>query len=237
MDLSPMRLFTKKSSTVGSGRYLSLQKLFSIFDLQDAQNMSLMLDSDNEQEDQDSPSHSPQIPLTPSKKIITDAVVERWHNEHLAQIAEEVDAEDDMETEIYRDHLPNPFVEKKTITIINPFSKKPVKMANPFNTSSNNNSIKNRSRNPPLQEIDYSTHMELINPKTGARIIRELSENEKRIKPKKLDFSHLVDEDNESEFVDDDAPTDLDTPDTFNHAAPGPIHYKRRRMDFEVYEE
>lgn len=226
IELSPMRLFTKKSSTVGSGRYLTpLQKLFSIFDLQEVHNVpSLILDNEDD-EDDDHIYNNP--PKTPTKNLITDRVVEKWHNEHLAQIAEEID--DEEETEIYREQLPNPFVEKKTITIINPFNKKPVQMANPFNPS-------NGKQRCPRQQIDYSTHMELINPKTGARIVRELSESEKSIKPKKLDFSHLLNDDenennNNNDDDDDETTTDLDTPDTFTP------DFKRRRMEFKVYEE
>lgn len=42
---------------------------------------------------------------------------------------------------------------------------------------------------PAMSEIDLSTHIELINHRTGERRIEELSEEQRRMKPRRLDFS------------------------------------------------
>ncbi|KAF3993707.1 hypothetical protein FT663_01120 [Candidozyma haemuli var. vulneris] len=47
-------------------------------------------------------------------------------------------------------------------------------------------------RGPPApSKVDFSTHNEFINPKTGERKVVELTETQKKFKPKKLSFSGL----------------------------------------------
>lgn len=57
------------------------------------------------------------------------------------------------------------------------------KLQNPFLTLSKRDL-------PPLNlKVDYSTHLELINHRTGERKIEELSDEQRLLKPRKLDFS------------------------------------------------
>lgn len=58
------------------------------------------------------------------------------------------------------------------------------KPRNPFNLPS---SLPNKSSAP--SQIDYSTHLELVNNRTGERIAEELSDEQRRLRPRKLDFS------------------------------------------------
>ncbi|CAK7909635.1 hypothetical protein CAAN1_24S00364 [[Candida] anglica] len=60
---------------------------------------------------------------------------------------------------------------------INPFIQKSPQLVNPFQTT-----------NRPTR-VDYSKNMEVYNSRTGKYTVSDLSESERKIKPKKLDFS------------------------------------------------
>lgn len=45
------------------------------------------------------------------------------------------------------------------------------------------------TKTPETSQIDFSTHLELVNHRTGERRIEELSDEQRRMKPRRLDFS------------------------------------------------
>lgn len=52
------------------------------------------------------------------------------------------------------------------------------------------------------QSIDLATHMELVNHRTGKKIVRELSDEERKFKPRKLLFARDADYDIANKYLD-----------------------------------
>lgn len=106
-------------------------------------------------------------PGTPRGKIIEESDVSRFAKLCHPQHNQFDSSEELLDDEVTSKALINPFVEpkKRTTPLINPFqsSKQPTR-------------------------TDYSSKLELFNSRTGKYTVLDLSEKEKRIKPKKLDF-------------------------------------------------
>lgn len=105
----------------------------------------------------------PAVTETPGRQLITDEKVEQWHGKSFNT---GFFSDDESDTEVAPTALQNPFLasyvpKKKTS---NPFGK---------------------------PQVDYSTHMELINHRTGERKVEVLTEEQKQFKPKKIDFSQV----------------------------------------------
>ncbi|CAI5758479.1 unnamed protein product [Candida verbasci] len=100
---------------------------------------------------------------TPGKQIITKDIVNEW-NEEKDDGVEIIDQE--KVNEIPRAKLKNPFIDDGEDRHIDKMSSK------------------NEC------DIDYNTHMELINNKTGKKKILKLTKNQMKIKPKKLSFEN-----------------------------------------------
>lgn len=116
------------------------------------------------------------VPVTPGKQLITEEKIHSWHGRsfHLGFSSDEDD--DD------------------THTHTGP------KLANPFLSTSSEESraqklggglAKTNPFGPKTSTVDYSTHLELINHRTGERKIEALLEEQKKFKPKKIDFSGI----------------------------------------------
>lgn len=106
------------------------------------------------------------IPETPHKQLINEEKIQNWHGKTQVKYFNEEDNEDIDTILLSKKELVNPFLadnSKTNISITKP------------NTSS----------------VNYDTHLELINNKTGEKKIIKLTENQAKIKPKKLDFSSI----------------------------------------------
>lgn len=77
-------------------------------------------------------------------------------------------------------HLPNPFLTSESSPSVK--EQHSLELSNPF-LDNKENDLK--------QKVDYNTHMELINNKTGQRKVVKLTKNQMKIKPKKLSFEGL----------------------------------------------
>lgn len=108
---------------------------------------------------------------TPGKQMITPEKVAFWHGTSFkAGFSSDEDSDDETATS----PLVNPFVEPRAA------GTKPRKMtrgANPFASSK--------------QLVNFDTHMELINHRTGERRVELLLDSQRKFKPKKLDFSGI----------------------------------------------
>lgn len=113
-------------------------------------------------------------PLTPRKQVISDKLVADWYDKSTREDVSNVSFSDyeEMKSQSQSTKLPNPFDENEM-----PAPKASSEDNNPFAESG--------------KSIDYATHMELVNNRTGKRTVVELTEEQKQIKPKKLDFSGL----------------------------------------------
>lgn len=155
-------------STVGSGRKqgASIHRKPPTFSLQGPE--ETLLESIAMEEDVVDLLPILQEPLTPGGQLINDELVKHWHGKSYNNYSSS-DEEDEEEED--QPKLVNPFV--------GPASTKSTSrnvFADPFNSQSKN-------------EVDYQTHMELVNNKTGERRVVKLSSRQSKIKPKKLDFS------------------------------------------------
>lgn len=107
-------------------------------------------------------------PLTPSKQLINDDLVEHWHGKSFNN---QYSSDEESDSEVKP--LSNPFVDASS-----PKGQRAKRGANPFQDTFAS----------PKDEIDYRTHMELVN-KNGAKRLIKLTSHQSKIKPKKLDFS------------------------------------------------
>lgn len=125
-----------------------------------------------------SPTKSRPVPLpnTPGHQLIDDDKINRWHGTSFKNRFdfddEDVDDDEDF---------------KSTKPLVNPF------LADSTNSSKNINLLRNHNPfNPSKPEIDYNTHAEYVNNKTGEKRVVKLLERQANIKPKKLDFSSAM---------------------------------------------
>ncbi|KAG7661859.1 uncharacterized protein J8A68_004634 [[Candida] subhashii] len=170
-------------STVGSGRKAAGSTLHSVslvppkFDIESLAKLSRSM---NFEEELDHAVNS--TPNTPGRQIIDDKTVDEWYgksaNNDFSSSEEEYE-NDEITTFEEAKRLPrhrpsNPFLENATI------SNYPIqKERNPFIDSNH-------------KSVNYDTHMEMINNKTGKRRVIKLSKAQMKIKPKKLNFGNLV---------------------------------------------
>ena len=116
---------------------------------------------------------------TPKGKIIDESLVNAWHGKSLNNNFSSDDELSDYENM----KLKNDIIENNTNR---PAKNNRQQIHNPFGSAPFNLNTKTNIPTSPV--VDYSTHAEYYNNKTGERIIRELTEDEQRIKPKKLNF-------------------------------------------------
>ncbi|EGV65702.1 hypothetical protein PSN45_003515 [Yamadazyma tenuis] len=112
-------------------------------------------------------SRAPDVPSTPGHQMINDFTVHEWYGNSAKYFSD--DEADEEQVIRKRQPMVNPFLSA------NPARKANLNIQNPFNS--------NKS------QVDYSTHLELVNNKTGEKKIVRLSERQAHIRPKKLDFS------------------------------------------------
>lgn len=105
------------------------------------------------------------FPSTPRKQVITEEKVKEW--QVTSSGLEYPTVEDWNEA---KKELINPFVESSS-TEVNVSSK----------------STPARSRTP----INYDTHMELVNHRTGERKIEAISPSRRQLRPRRIDFSQM----------------------------------------------
>lgn len=105
----------------------------------------------------------PPVLETPGRQLITDEKVDQWHGKSFNT---QFYSDDESDTEARLETLQNPFLASYVP------KKKP---ASPFGKP----------------KVDYATHMEYINHRTGERKVEELTEEQKQFKPKKIDFSSV----------------------------------------------
>lgn len=108
---------------------------------------------------------------TPKKNIISDELVHQWHGSQHKSLYSDIEDEDEINHILslknspnYKKNIPNPFVDNSS-SILD---------SHPFGISID-------------RSVDYSTQAEFINKK-GQRVVRQLLERERRLKPKRLDF-------------------------------------------------
>jgi hypothetical protein len=123
------------------------------------------------------PSTEPEVfepPLTPRRQVISSKLLADWYDKSPQENVFNVTFSEyeDMKSQSQSTKLPNPFDENEM-----PASTPTSQNTNPFAESG--------------KSIDYATHMELVNNRTGKRTVVELTEEQKQIRPKKLDFSGL----------------------------------------------
>ncbi|EGW31229.1 uncharacterized protein SPAPADRAFT_61806 [Spathaspora passalidarum NRRL Y-27907] len=116
------------------------------------------------------------VTATPKAQVITSSMVDNWHGKSFNNAFSDEEDDDEKEVEtmtlgqsklIPRVKLENPFID-------GPTTPKTKKEDNPF--------IEDSSK------VDYETHMELVNHRTGVKRIVKLNKNQMKIKPKKLSF-------------------------------------------------
>lgn len=177
--LEHMGMFIPNHSTVGSGRKVAspMKSLRAPLALELSElskiNENLTFEEDLFDESiLQSPTKRPRRRLTslletPGAQIITDEKVNMWHGNSFKN-AFSSDEESDCGSS--GPALVNPFVS---------LSKVPTKQnsKNVFGKSS--------------RGVDYSTHNEYINHRTGERKVEELLESQKKFRPKKIDFSGI----------------------------------------------
>lgn len=140
------------------------------------QNANLTLSADEIQSNDASPikkKHSVRRALqTPKGQVIDDKTVEHWHGKSYNN---NFSSDDEDYEEIKPIKMQNPFLSTSDI------ARKPSKPANPFN---NPKDVASRNSN-----VDYATQVEYFNTRTGERKVVDLLSHQRQIKPKKLDFS------------------------------------------------
>lgn len=118
-------------------------------------------------------------PSTPKSQMICDQLVSRWNGKTF-QIQYSSDEESDIEIEDCKPTLVNPFL----IDAMRAASKR-TSTRNPFREEDEYS----RSSIEASWRINYDTHMEYSNNKTGERRVVKLSGRQMKIKPKKLEFT------------------------------------------------
>lgn len=143
------------------------------------------------------------LTTTPKGKVISDELVERWHGKSINK-----DSASDSEWSDYE----NLMLKKEILDIDSDGNLSCNRQINnPFITTPLDTGTKINIPKSPV--IDYSTHAEYYNNKTGERIIRELTKEERRIKPKKLDLTVTTDNEKKTHL-----PTRLTSDDSGNHS-------------------
>lgn len=115
---------------------------------------------------------TPKLPQTPVAQLIDDDIIFKWHGKSFNNDFS-TDEESILQDNIEMDDE-DPFAAP-----LNPFLTSSLKLYTPFRAPPT----------PKRNNIDYSTHMELVNNKTGERKIVALLAEQAAIKPRKLDFS------------------------------------------------
>ncbi|CAK9437781.1 uncharacterized protein LODBEIA_P21590 [Lodderomyces beijingensis] len=116
-------------------------------------------------------------PQTPGKQLIDDEKIKMWHGKSYNKFGDS-DSDDEGEAEEFPDVMSMEDVQK--IPRVN--------LHNPFLDSDES---RTQERKEVRGVVDYSTHMELVNNKTGERKVIKLTKNQMKIKPKKLSFQGL----------------------------------------------
>lgn len=176
-----MGMFLPNHSMVGSGRkgFSPMKSLKAplALDLEELSriNENLTFEEDPYDDDQydesitQSPTKRPKrtkapVLSTPGGQLITEEKVKMWHgNSFHAGFSS-----DEEEFSGPAPKLVNPFVSGPE-----PAAKK---LKNPF---------------AEVADVDYSTHNEYINHRTGERKVEELLESQRKVKPKRIDFSGI----------------------------------------------
>lgn len=108
--------------------------------------------------------HGSAVPSTPGKQIISEEQVRQWHG-------------DSGRLEFVIDH--QDWKEMKSEPLVNPF----------IDCGSTGATSRNTARNK--SNINFDTHMELINHRTGERLVEPLSPSQKLLRPRRIDFSQI----------------------------------------------
>lgn len=183
-------LFLPAPSTVGTGRKISTAPLKALRTGQILNFSTLAKLNENlqfEEDDDDKPllhdwkssqpleeSKSVMHLCTPRGQLIDDEKVNHWHGKSFNG---KFDSDDDSEGELIvpQAEAVNPFISIGESSL-KQHSRTPI---NPF-----------ASPTPP-SKIDYSTHVEYVNNRTGERHIVKLLEKQSKIKPKRLNFANI----------------------------------------------
>ncbi|KAI5953167.1 hypothetical protein KGF54_002538 [Candida jiufengensis] len=193
-------LFLPSPSTIGKGRNYKNLSLISnnssiIFDKKKIEELKNQKDNNNdinginEEMDIEINEDISHEPTTPKKQLIDDIKIKQWHgksfnNKFNDESDEEEEEEEEEEVKIMK------FEDIKNIP--------KVKMTNPFlDNDKPTIEYKNKTNknifdsNDKINNINYNTHMELINNKTGEKKIIKLNKNQMKYKPKKLSFEEF----------------------------------------------
>ncbi|KAI5959476.1 uncharacterized protein KGF55_005304 [Candida pseudojiufengensis] len=193
-------LFLPSPSTVGKGRnYNSINKnlnhspiLFDKKKIEELKNLKpsyyeeeedIDVETEDEilkEEEQDDPAEL-KIPSTPKKQLIDDIKVKEWHGKSFNN--KFLDDEDD---------------ETSIMTLEDTKKIPKIKLINPFLEDDNENNDRkftsgvhlNDQHSSKQKDINYNTHMELIDKQGNKKIIK-LSKNQLKYKPKKLNFENI----------------------------------------------
>ncbi|KAI3402579.2 hypothetical protein KGF56_004671 [Candida oxycetoniae] len=194
-------LFLPLPSTVGSGRkigklhggFLSGTSNIPLFDKKKLESLRDEVDIEEEIEMEVMIKEKVDIePSTPGKQIIDDETVRQWHGKSFNDKFfddEEEENNDDDDNENNNDEdgekvRTMSYLETKKIpraSLINPFIE---------NENEKDANLGNNKQDLPSR-IDYNTHMELVNNKTGERKVLKLTKNQMKYKPKKLSFEGI----------------------------------------------
>ncbi|KAK6457032.1 uncharacterized protein RJT20DRAFT_127163 [Scheffersomyces xylosifermentans] len=187
-------------STVGSGRksntslassakiskpkslnFESLSRLNSNLQFEEEE-----VDEDIDEEQENALVSASRVPSTPSKQLINKGLVNEWYGKSYNNFSSDEDLSDAEMDEILskpQHKMENPFVDNgKESNQTKPLAfESTTDVANPFAESSNSNG----------KNVNYATHMELVNHRTGEKRVLKLTSHQSKIKPKKLDFSSV----------------------------------------------
>lgn len=120
-------------------------------------------------------------PTTPGPQVITESLVDQWHGKLFKQVDSSSEDDDDSDDDNWGTDAPkrlkNPFLEDSSSSS----TSKPARQrrSNPFALS------------PVAEPVDYLTHLEMVNNRTGERKVVRLSAAQQKHKPKRLDFSNI----------------------------------------------
>lgn len=196
IDAPPPQFLLPTPLTVGTGRKTRLQ--VSVKPSIKSRGLTarlLSMASETPQTRSPSPSESLTIPPTNLKIESLEQTIEPHSLKQCPSTPRTTSSVDEFSTP-----PPKPKIEQKPI--FEPFADSPnhcvvrmsvdelhkipqKKLHNPFLTLSIQESRLLTSK------VDYSTHLELVNHRTGERKIEELTEEQRALRPKKLDFSQV----------------------------------------------
>ena len=139
-------------------------------------------------------------PLTPGKQIIDDVKIKQWHGKLFNKYdldssdGEEEEKEKGEENEEKAREKEQDFADGRIMTLEQTKRIPRARLPNPFLEDTKEKQMNKKLDREIRDEkttVNYNTHMELYNNKTGERKVLKLTKSQMKYKPKKLTFEGL----------------------------------------------